>query len=138
MSRLKQHFQDIKPVSKKMTAAEKEWYRDFVLGFYGRQKPKLRKLCKDDAQYQEQLSELNYDTNTARKLTMEGGTQRSYISSDWVHSESVSLSFEDAIIDAIDAGISVDSVVSGHEKINMRNSRTADATSYENDEGDAE
>ena len=121
-----------------MTAADKEWYRDFVLGFYGRQKPKLRKLCKDEEQYQEQLAEMYYSTNLDRKRTKEGGKQRSYSASDWVHSESVSLSFEDAIIDAIDAGISVDSVVTGYEKINMNKSQTRDATNNENDEGDDE
>jgi len=137
MSRLKQHFQDIKPISKKMTAAEKEWYRDFVLGFYGRQKPKLRKLCKDEAQYQEQLIDLRYAAHEGQR-NAEGGAQRSYSASDWVHSESVSLSFEDAIIDAIDAGISVESVVSGYEKINMSKSKTRSSTTIENDEGDDE
>ena len=73
----------------------------------------------------------------AHQRDQEGGKQRSYSSSDWAHRDTVYVSFEDAIIDAIDAGISVDSVI-GFEKINIANQETRSVSICESNEGDDE
>jgi len=137
VSKVVEHFQDVVAIKSKMTPEEFEWYRNFGLGLYAKCLPRLKTICTTEEQYQYMKQEALDEGNVGYKRTESTGKQRAYTQEDWAHRDTVYVSFEDALIDAIDAGISIDSVI-GFEKINIQNQETRQGTTIENDEGDDE
>ena len=111
MSKLIEHFRDIGPIVKKMTAQEKIWYRNFVLGYFGQNEQRLKAVCGDRVVLYHKLRSESRYMNHAHQRDVEGGIQRSYTSDDWVTTESVAADFADAVNEAMDAGISINSVL---------------------------